>query len=67
MINKFLRQLSIKLSIFFDKKFKINKKNHLLTERYIFKKAKILYFKNPRLSVHKKLSYEIINIIKKKN
>ena len=66
MIKIFLRQISINLSFFFEKKVKFNKKNHFLTEKYIEQKAKDLYFKNPRLSVHKKLSFEILNLIKKK-
>ena len=66
MIKIFLRQISINLSFFFEKKVKFNKKNHLLTEKYIEQKAKDLDFKNPRLSVHKKLSFEILNLIKKK-
>ena len=66
MIKIFLRQISIYLSFFFEKKVKFNKKNHLLTEKYIEQKAKDLYLKNPRLSVHKKLSFEILNLIKKK-
>ena len=65
MIKIFLRQISINLS-FFLKKNELNKKKHLLTEKYIIKKAKILYFKNPRLSVHRKLSHEILELIKKK-
>ena len=66
MIKIFLRQISISLSFFIIKNFKFNKKNHLLTEQYISKKAKNFYSKNPRLSVHKKLSFEILNLIKKK-
>ena len=66
MIKIFLRQISINLSFFFEKKVKFNKKNHLLTEKYIEQKTKDLYLKNPRLSVHKKLSFEILNLIKKK-
>ena len=53
--------MSINLSFFIRKKFKINKKNHLLIEKYLDQKIKDLYLKNPRLSVHKKLSYEILN------
>ena len=37
-----------------------------LIEKYITQKAKNLYLKNPRLSVHRKLSYEILDVIKKK-
>ena len=66
MIKFFLRQISINLSFFYRKKFKFNKKHHLLIEKYITQKAKNLYLKNPRLSVHRKLSYEILNVIKKK-
>ncbi len=66
MIKIFLRQISINLSFFFEKKNELNKKKHLLTEKYIIKKAKDFYFKNPRLSVHRKLSHEILELIKKK-
>ena len=66
MIKILLRQISINLSFFFKKKFKFNKKKHILTEKYINQKAKDLYLKNPRLSVHKKLSNEILNLIKEK-
>ena len=66
MIKIFLRQLSINLSFFFEKKVKYNKKKHLIAEKYVSEKVKNLYFKNPRLSVHKKLSFEILNLIKKK-
>lgn len=66
MIKILLRQMSINLSFFIRKKFKINKKNHLLIEKYLDQKIKDLYLKNPRLSVHKKLSYEILNLIKNK-
>ena len=66
MIKIFLRHISINLSFFNKTKFKINKMRHLLVEKYIIKKAKDIYFKSPRLSVHKKLSYEILDLIKKK-
>ena len=66
MIKIFLRQLSVSLSFFFIKEFQLDKKNHFLAEKYVVKKAKDFYLKNPRLSVHKKLSYEILNLIKKK-
>ncbi len=66
MIKIFLRQISINLSFFYRKKFIFNERNHFLTERYIIQKAKDLYSKNPRLSVHKKLSHEILGIIRKK-
>ena len=62
MIKILLRQISIYLSLFYEKKNKINKKKSFLLEKYIKKKTKELYFKNPRLSVHKKL-----NLIKKNN
>ena len=66
MIKILLREFSVNLSIFYRKKFKLNKKKNILTEEYLKEKAKDLYFKNPRLTVHKKLSYEILNLIKKK-
>ena len=65
MIKIFLRQISINLSFFYKTKFKINTIHHLLTEKYIIQKAKDLYFKNPRLSVHENFP-EILNLIKKK-
>ena len=66
MIKILLRQISINLSFFYKKKFQINKKKHFLIEKYINKKTKNLYFKNPRLSVHKKLSNEILKLINNK-
>ena len=61
-----LKKISINLSFLFDKEFTINKKKHFSIEKYIIKKAKNLYNKNPRLSVHRKLSYKILNLIKKR-
>ncbi len=66
MIKLFLRQISINLSIFFENKFKLNKKKHLLSEKYILQKTKNIYSKNPRLLTHTRLSYEIFKLIKKK-
>ena len=66
MIKMILKKISINLSFLFDKEFTINKKKHFSIEKYIIKKAKNLYNKNPRLSVHKVLSYKILDLIKKR-
>jgi hypothetical protein len=63
MLKKFLRNLSIFLSIFFFNQKKIDKNKHTKIEEYIKKKVIIKFKKNPRLSTHQKFSKEIVDLI----
>lgn len=63
MLKKFLRNLSIYLSVFIFNKIRIDNKKHTKIENYIKKKIILKFKKNSRLSTHLKFSREIINLI----
>ena len=64
MLRKFLRQISIILSATNFRKKKFNKYKHNKVQNVILRKLPKLFLKNPRLSTHKNLSNEILQIIK---
>ena len=66
MLKTLLRKFSISLSYFVNKNFKLNKKKHNLTEKYVSNKILKFYKKTPKLLTHKNLSSEILEIIKEK-
>ena len=66
MLKTLLRKFSISLSYFINKKLRLNKKKHRLTEKYVSEKILKIYKKTPRLVTHKNLSSEILKIIKEK-
>ena len=63
MLKRFLRQISIFLSIFIFRKTKFNEKKHVSVGNFVKKKISNNFVKNSRLLTHQKFSSEIINII----
>ncbi len=66
MLRNFLRQISIFLSSANFRKIKVNKIKHNKVQKVILRKLPKTFLKNPRLSTHKNLSHEILEIIKYK-